>query len=66
MSTEHRPTHDFEPNESLEWEAYEEMNSLGNCQTCGTNLAEHSFIGVFCPVCTYHSIEKSFAIFNHE
>ena len=53
-----------EPDESLQREAYEESNSLGNCQKCGARLQEHSYIGTFCPVCTYHSIEKSFEISN--
>ena len=52
---------DTEPNDSLQREAYEESNSLGNCQKCGARLQEHSHIGTFCPICTYHSIEKSFA-----
>ena len=47
--------------ESLAREAHEEANALGHCQKCGHLLAEHEFVGVFCPVCTYHSIEKSFA-----
>ncbi len=50
------------PDESMERERYAETNSLGNCQKCGTRLADHKFIGRFCPVCTYFSIEKSFAL----
>ena len=32
------------------------------CATCGERLYRHDFIGMFCPICTYRSIEKSFEI----
>jgi Zn finger protein HypA/HybF involved in hydrogenase expression len=49
-----------ETDESLEREKHEESNSLGNCQKCGFKLEVHDYIGLFCPMCTYLSIEISF------
>lgn len=43
-----------EPNESLERENYEIINSLGNCPNCGARMAEQtsgSYTRVICPVC---------------
>lgn len=32
------------------------------CATCGGKMYPHDFIGMFCPICTYRSIELSFEI----
>ena len=32
------------------------------CPKCGFQMHRHDYIGVFCPLCAYRSIEQSFAL----